>query len=874
MSYKRVNWEDSPSTATPLNAKNLNIMDEGISNLETEVNSKLADETGSVTAMHIAYNSIFNNRIVDGTITTDKLNENFIDDSPRFHEVGGPYLVTSNGVYNALLDKVDKSQTIAGLDLQDNITAEELQAALSTYPVILGSSAPDTSTVGKRGQFYLDYVRGKIYLCISVTGGAVYSWKELQFNTDESGNTGNVVDLGTISTISDFPKPDDLDITATYKMKVTDEVAAKFGTSAQYGIFAQIIRPYPSDINMLLCFTDDGHIYNVRYQYSSLIFSKLTYTKDECANLFATKSTQSSTAPTTETPGQIGDLYIVNESYNNIQDKKPYICSDNEIINGKSCVIWTALETSDNKVTTVSAESTDIQYPSALAVYNAVNDVKQLVKPDVPDYWQDAVNDVIATVKSHQDKAGVNAVTFALFSDIHYGSNHGNTGKLAAAVMDECDIPFAVFNGDAVRSSVASSADEIEADFEAVREMLSPIGSDRLIQTVGNHDGNWGTANGVSYAYNFSPEKLYNRIFRPQANNYDRVFSDDGSYFYVDDKARKVRFIVLNSVWCKYEENEDGTAVTSKQNNYGFGQQQIDWLAETALNFSEDGWSVVIASHVPIIDMYNDTMRDISIIRGVLTAFANKSTYTGTYEGTVSGGSSYTNLADPTSTDWKTDYRINSSGVETALAGCTISNYIAIDTSSVVHVKDFEIINAEIGGGNYGRVNFYDSDKNFIAQVQPSSYPDYFKNADYDSSVVKFDMNELKALSGVANAAYMRVQGISGDSPIITINEDISQNVHGWDYVTVDVDYSSKTTADVIGYFSGHLHADRILDNGLPFKFITITCDSDLSYDTNEDERISGTDNEHAIDFVTIDKSERKVYLTRLGVGSDREFSY
>lgn len=30
MAYSRVNWEDSPSTATPLNATNLNIMDKGI----------------------------------------------------------------------------------------------------------------------------------------------------------------------------------------------------------------------------------------------------------------------------------------------------------------------------------------------------------------------------------------------------------------------------------------------------------------------------------------------------------------------------------------------------------------------------------------------------------------------------------------------------------------------------------------------------------------------------------------------------------------------------------------------------------------------------------------------------------------------------
>jgi hypothetical protein len=35
MSYTRVNWENSPSTDTPINVDTLNIMDAGISELDT-----------------------------------------------------------------------------------------------------------------------------------------------------------------------------------------------------------------------------------------------------------------------------------------------------------------------------------------------------------------------------------------------------------------------------------------------------------------------------------------------------------------------------------------------------------------------------------------------------------------------------------------------------------------------------------------------------------------------------------------------------------------------------------------------------------------------------------------------------------------------
>lgn len=39
VSYSRVNWADSPSTTTPINAENLNKMDKGISDCATEINS-------------------------------------------------------------------------------------------------------------------------------------------------------------------------------------------------------------------------------------------------------------------------------------------------------------------------------------------------------------------------------------------------------------------------------------------------------------------------------------------------------------------------------------------------------------------------------------------------------------------------------------------------------------------------------------------------------------------------------------------------------------------------------------------------------------------------------------------------------------------
>ena len=43
MAYTRVNWQNSPSHATPLSAENLNVMDEGIENLDAAVTEATED---------------------------------------------------------------------------------------------------------------------------------------------------------------------------------------------------------------------------------------------------------------------------------------------------------------------------------------------------------------------------------------------------------------------------------------------------------------------------------------------------------------------------------------------------------------------------------------------------------------------------------------------------------------------------------------------------------------------------------------------------------------------------------------------------------------------------------------------------------------
>lgn len=83
---------------------------------------------------------------------------------------------------------------------------------------------------------------------------------------------------------------------------------------------------------------------------------------------------------------------------------------------------------------------------------------------------------------------------------------------------------------------------------------------------------------------------------------------------------------------------------------------------------------------------------------------------------------------------------------------------------------------------------------------------------------------------------------------------------------------NNSTRIKVIGIFCGHTHADALFKyNGI--NIIATTCDAyksefgDLSRNKND---IS----EQAFDVVNIDTKNRHVYLTRIGAGNDRDFTY
>ena len=130
--YTRMNWENTPSTATPLTADNLNHMDEGIERatdgaiaLETEiatargssnslgarldtVDANLANKANkSTTLAGYGITDAYTKERTDQKLA-QKLNSMPFDSEPKNNS---PCYLTSGTVYNALLTKADKTET-------------------------------------------------------------------------------------------------------------------------------------------------------------------------------------------------------------------------------------------------------------------------------------------------------------------------------------------------------------------------------------------------------------------------------------------------------------------------------------------------------------------------------------------------------------------------------------------------------------------------------------------------------------------------------------------------------------------------------------------------------------------------------------------
>lgn len=539
--------------------------------------------------------------------------------------------------------------------------------------------------------------------------------------------------------------------------------------------------------------------------------------------------------------------------------------------------------------------------------------------PSIPDYWQSHLEEKIAAIRQAQEAGGRDCFSFAVITDAHCESNLGKRAPaLARHVMDRCGIKYCLCLGDSqTRHGARHDEAYILSEWEDIETMFAPI-RDRLLMQLGNHDGAYGifdpdgdgTADdfngdgsvdaGDKCVYNLTPQQLYQRALRKVELIPVVVFDHSGNAFYADDRAAKVRYILLNSHCSSGEKNADGTAASGSMTHFRFGQAQYDFLVQDALATVPEGWSVIVACHVPLdrtqeyvywggeVDengsLKPGSTADCTVMQRLLNAYHQKTTYSGTFGAPAPA---YTNRADPESADWSAASRFDSSGSVVANSGTVVTNYIPVAPGDTVRIKG-----AALAAGQ--RFAFYGKDRNYINVLSVSGVTSGGSLSTDESTGVQTLLNvgsttpdgaTLDALAGFAWVRFVLTVE-EGAQPVITVNEEIAaapdSEANRWDFVSVEADFT-QARGELVGLFAGHTHADCYWRPGLiyngwedsTFGIFTTRCDARAeNSDDLYAERAAGTVTEQSFDVFTVNRAARTVSAVKIGAGSDRSFSY
>ena len=162
----------------------------------------------------------------------------------------------------------------------------------------------------------------------------------------------------------------------------------------------------------------------------------------------------------------------------------------------------------------------------------------------------------------------------------------------------------------------------------------------------------------------------------------------------------------------------------------------------------------------------------------------------------------------------------------------------------------------------------------------------YNSNCVIGTKQINFVKNMLENYSGkLIVCSHSNLNNLSEYGCPVPINgEAITGMLYAWKNGSTysgtgtneDIPYSINVTFanahELIGCFNGHTHYDKItVVDGITYVAI-LNSECDAYRDSPS--RTDGTYSKIAYDVITVDPDNKKVYLTRIGAGSNREFTY
>lgn len=224
---------------------------------------------------------------------------------------------------------------------------------------------------------------------------------------------------------------------------------------------------------------------------------------------------------------------------------------------------------------------------------------------DVPSYVKEEADAVASAVRNVQTGK---TLTFVTMADTHVGmartSQQGldtiksalMAGQGLAYLRNILPIHAGFVLGDLTWSDGAYAVQQVYDDWQGTVDRLSVgFGGLPSAWTAGNHEINYGVGRERSMT-----EGEINAYIGSNSKGFVRP--DGKCYGYIDFPIQKIRVIVINTADTLGEYPESDTTVKAKSEFVG--AEQLQWLANTALDFSDKSnaseWGIVICSHHPL----------------------------------------------------------------------------------------------------------------------------------------------------------------------------------------------------------------------------------------------------------------------------------
>ena len=218
-------------------------------------------------------------------------------------------------------------------------------------------------------------------------------------------------------------------------------------------------------------------------------------------------------------------------------------------------------------------------YGNKYAIIPEINKrIDKLENGNLPSYYGTYLKDKISTIENILRESYAHGDAFYFITDMHWDKNAQKSPDIITMMQKRLRINKMFTGGDITSNGYENSP---------ITELRKAMGNDASVYSVsGNHEY-IGTVTYSDIAY------MQNSLY-PENVEFGSI---EKSYYYIDNKAKKIRYIVLAA----YGEAVNGAARTLYTDI-----DQLEWFKNTALNV-ESGWTIIILTHcLYSVPVYSD----------------------------------------------------------------------------------------------------------------------------------------------------------------------------------------------------------------------------------------------------------------------------